>query len=45
MKVCDVSGMRLPNKEFYAKQSHCRFIDNLRRKNNFTKKQLKDYLS
>ena len=45
MKNCDVTGMRLSSKHFYAKQSHCKFVDNLRRKKNFNKQQLKDYLS
>lgn len=44
MKHCDVTGMRLPNKEFYARQSHCKFIDKLRSRKGFNKEQLLNYL-
>ena len=43
-KTCDVTGMKLSLNEFYDKQSHCKFVDNLRRGMNFNKKQIKLYL-
>jgi len=40
-RVCDVTGIRTSNENFYAKQSHTKAVDNLRRATGATKQQLK----
>ena len=40
-KVCDVTGMKTSEKNFYANQNHVKAVDNIRRSGNATKDQLK----
>lgn len=40
-RTCDVTGIRTSNDNFYAKQSHTKAVDNLRRTTGATKDQLK----
>jgi len=40
-RVCDVTGIRTSIDNFYAKQSHTKAVDNLRRTTGATKQQLK----
>ena len=39
-RVCDVTGMKTSEKNFYKNQSHVKAVDNLRRNTGATKKQL-----
>ena len=40
MKVCDVTGLKTSEKNFYTNQSHLKAVDNVRRNTNVTKDQL-----
>ena len=40
-RVCDVTGMKTSEKNFYANQSHIKAVDNIRRTTSATKDQLK----
>ena len=40
-KVCDVTGMKTSENNFYKNQSHVKAIDNIRRSTSATKDQLK----
>ena len=40
-RVCDVTGMKTSEKNFYANQSHVKAVDNIRRSGGATKDQLK----
>jgi len=40
-KTCDVSGITTSTKNFYAKQSHLKAVDNLRRNTGATKEQMR----
>ena len=40
-KVCDVTGIKTSNNNFYKNQSHIKAVDNIRRNTNVTKDQLK----
>jgi len=40
-RVCDVTGMKTSEKNFYANQSHVKAVDNIRRATSATKDQLK----
>ena len=44
MKTCDVTGTRARDNQFYPKQSHLKFVDNLRRKMGWNKEEIKFYL-
>ena len=37
MRTCDVTGIRAKESNFYAKQSHLKPVDNLRRRTGATK--------
>ena len=39
-KVCDVTGIKTSEKNFYTNQSHLKAVDNIRRNTNVTKEQL-----
>ena len=39
-RVCDVTGMKTSEKNFYANQSHVKAVDNLRRSTGATKEQM-----
>ena len=39
-KVCDVTGIKTSEKNFYTNQSHLKAVDNIRRNTNVTKDQL-----
>jgi len=39
-RVCDVTGMKTSEKNFYANQSHVKAVDNLRRTTGATKEQM-----
>ena len=39
-KVCDVTGMKTSEKNFYANQNHVKAVDNLRRNSGATKDQI-----
>ena len=39
-RVCDVTGMKTSENNFYKNQSHVKAVDNVRRSTNVTKKQL-----
>ena len=39
-KTCSVTGIVAPQTEFYSRQTHLKAVDNIRRNNNVTKKQL-----
>ena len=39
-KVCDVTGMKTSEKNFYKNQSHVKAVDNIRRNTGDTKEQL-----
>ena len=41
-KTCDVSGVTSRDTNFYAKQSHLKAVDNLRRSTGATKQQMKN---
>ena len=40
-RICDVTGVKTSNNNFYKNQSHVKAIDNIRRNTNVTKEQLK----
>jgi hypothetical protein len=40
-KVCDVTGMKTSEKNFYTNQTHVKAVDNIRRSGGATKDQLK----
>ena len=40
-RVCDVTGIRTSNDNFYANQSHVKAVDNLRRTTGASKKQMR----
>ena len=40
-RVCDVTGIRTSNDNFYANQSHVKAVDNFRRSTGANKEQLK----
>ena len=39
-KVCDVTGIKTSEKNFYTNQNHVKAVDNLRRNTGATKEQL-----
>ena len=39
-RVCDVTGLKTSEKNFYTNQSHVKAVDNLRRVGGATKEQL-----
>ena len=39
-RTCSVTGIVAPETEFYSKQTHLKAVDNIRRNNDVTKKQL-----
>jgi hypothetical protein len=39
-KVCDVTGIKTSEKNFYTNQSHVKAVDNIRRTTSATKEQL-----
>ena len=39
-RVCDVTGIKTSEKNFYANQNHVKAIDNMRRNTGATKEQL-----
>ena len=40
-RVCDVSGIKTSEKNFYTNQTHVKAVDNIRRNTTATKDQLK----
>ena len=40
MKVCDVTGLKTSENNFYKNQSHVKAVDNIRRTTTATKDQL-----
>ena len=40
-RICDVTGIKTSNNNFYKNQSHTKAVDNIRRNTNVTKEQLK----
>lgn len=40
MKVCDVTGLKTSENNFYKNQSHVKAVDNIRRMTSATKEQL-----
>ena len=40
-RICDVTGIKTSNNNFYKNQSHVKAVDNIRRNTNVTKEQLK----
>lgn len=40
-RVCDVTGMRTSENNFYSNQSHVKAVDNMRRTTGANKEQLK----
>ena len=40
MKVCDVTGLKTSEKNFYTNQSHVKAVDNVRRMTSASKEQL-----
>jgi len=40
-RVCDVTGVRTSNDNFYTNQSHVKAVDNLRRTTGATKQQMR----
>jgi hypothetical protein len=40
-RVCDVTGMKTSENNFYKNQSHVKAVDNIRRTTSATKDQLK----
>ena len=40
-RICDVTGVKTSNNNFYKNQSHIKAVDNIRRNTNVTKEQLK----
>ena len=39
-RICDVTGIKTSNNNFYKNQSHTKAVDNIRRNTNVTKDQL-----
>ena len=39
-RVCDVTGMKTSEKNFYSNQNHVKAVDNLRRNSGATKEQI-----
>ena len=39
-RVCDVTGLKTSEKNFYKNQSHVKAVDNIRRMTSATKEQL-----
>jgi hypothetical protein len=39
-KVCDVTGLKTSEKNFYTNQSHVKAVDNIRRTTSASKEQL-----
>ena len=39
-RVCDVTGIKSSEKNFYTNQSHLKAVDNIRRNTDTTKEQL-----
>ena len=39
-RICDVTGIKTSNNNFYKNQSHIKAIDNIRRSTSVTKDQL-----
>ena len=39
-RICDVTGIKTSEKNFYANQSHLKAVDNIRRNTNVSKEQL-----
>ena len=39
-KVCDVTGLKTSERNFYKNQSHVKAVDNIRRMTSATKEQL-----
>ena len=39
-RVCDVTGLKTSEKNFYKNQSHLKAVDNIRRNTDVTKEQL-----
>ena len=39
-RVCDVTGMKTSEKNFYTNQTHVKAVDNLRRTTGATKQQM-----
>ena len=39
-RVCDVTGLKTSEKNFYANQNHVKAVDNLRRNSGATKEQI-----
>ena len=39
-RVCDVTGMKTSEKNFYTNQNHVKAVDNLRRNSGATKEQI-----
>jgi len=39
-RVCDVTGIKTSEKNFYTNQSHVKAVDNIRRTTSATKEQL-----
>ena len=40
MRVCDVTGLKTSENNFYKNQSHVKAVDNIRRMTSATKEQL-----
>ena len=40
-RVCDVTGIRTTNNNFYTNQSHVKAVDNIRRTTSASKEQLR----
>ena len=40
MRVCDVTGIKTSEKNFYTNQNHVKAVDNLRRNSGATKEQI-----
>ena len=40
-RVCDVTGIRTSNNNFYTNQSHVKAVDNIRRTTSASKEQLR----
>ena len=40
MKVCDVTGLKTSERNFYKNQSHVKAVDNIRRTTSASKNQL-----
>ena len=39
-RVCDVTGLKTSEKNFYSNQNHVKAVDNLRRNSGATKEQI-----